>query len=204
MGDLEADPLTLWTFQSEAAYRTLAATSVLEGDPALADEDLGHAYPWMKLHADSRLPTDGPGLLWLWPTTTCRSLIDQARHAPGDVLLTVRMPRSHVLLSEFDDWHTPLNNGFHVAPKLGESDEAWWARAEPIIDDWYDRLDSAGAERVPGRDQWPARLREEAERSWEAILDPDTWRPGAHLQAVAHAIHAEQVTAAVRVRPKHH
>ena len=202
-GDLSADPLLLWTFQSEAAYRTLVETGVLVGDPTLADPDLGHAYPWMLAQANSRLPTDGPGLLWLWPTTTRRSLVDQAKHARGDVLLTVEMPRNHVLLSEFSDWHTPLNNGLHVAPEPGESDDEWWARAEPIIDDWHDRLDAACAYGKPGRDHWPAPLRDEAERSWEAILDPATWRPEAHLQAVAHAIHAEQVTAAVRVRPKH-
>lgn len=196
--------MLLWSFQSEGAYRTLAKTGVLEGDPALADVDLGHAYPWMKSQADSRLPTDGPGLLWLWPTTTRRSLIDQARHARGDVLLTVRMPRSHVLLSDFDDWHIALNNGFHVAPEPGESDDDWWARAEPIIDDWHDRLDAAGVDGKPGRGNWPAHLREEAERSWEAILDPATWRPGAHLQGVAHAIRAEHVVFAARVRPKRH
>lgn len=192
----------LWTFQSAGAYRVLVETGVLEGDPALADMDLGHAYPWMLAQADSRLPTEGRGLLWLWPTTTRRSLIDQARHAPGDVLLTVEMPRDRVLLSEFSDWHIALNNGIHVPPEPGESDEAWWARSEPILDDWYARLDAAGIDGRPGRDHWPAPLRGEAERSWEAILDPATWRPGAHLQGVAHAIHAEHVVSAVRVRPK--
>lgn len=201
LGDLSADPLELWTFQSEAAYRVLAETGVLVGDPALADPDLGHAYPWMKLHADRRLPTDGSGLIWLWPTTTRRGLVDQAKHARSDVLLTVRMPRDHVLLSEFDDWHVALNNGFHVAPKLGEDAEAHWARAEPILDEWDARLRDAGIDRgAVGREEWSPDLRDEAERSWEAILDPAKWRPGAHLQAVAHQIRAEQIVDAVRVR----
>lgn len=193
--------MLVWTFQSEAAYRTLAESGVLEGDPALADLDLRHAYSWMKQQADSRLPTEGAGLLWLWPTTTRRSLVDQAKHARGDVLLMVRMPRDHVLISDFDDWHTALNNGFHVPPEPGESDDAWWIRAEPIIDDWRARLETAGVDQRLGRDHWPAPLREEAERSWEAILDSTTWRPTTHLQAVAHAIHAQQVVSAVRVRP---
>lgn len=200
LGDLSADELTLWSFQSAEAYRVLTETGVLEGDPTRADPDLGHAYPWMKAQADSRLPTAGPGLIWLWPTTTRRSLIDQAKHARGDVLLTVRMPRDHVLLSEFSDWHVALNNGFHVPPEPGESDDAWWARAEPIIDDWHDRLEAAGVDGKPGRDHWPTSLRVEAEQSWEAILDPATWRPGAHLQGVAHAVHAHQVVAIGRVR----
>ncbi|WP_408897732.1 DUF3841 domain-containing protein [Nocardioides sp. R1-1] len=202
LGDLSADPLILRTFQSAAAYRVLAETGVLEGDPTLADADLGDAYSWMKAQADRRLATDGPGLLWLWPTPTRRSLIDQAKHARGDFLLTVRMPREHVLLSEFSDWHIALNSGFHVPPEPGESDDEWWSRAEPILDDWDDRLRAAGVDRdASGRDHWPPNLRDEAEASWEAILDPATWRPRAHVQAVAQCVHAEQVVAAVRIRP---
>jgi len=139
LGALEADPMLLWTFQSEAAYRVLAETGVHQGDPTRANPDLGFVYPWMQRQADSRLTTTGNGLLWLWATTTRRGLIDQAKHAPGDVLLTVQLPRDHVLLSDFGDWHVPLNSGIHVPPKLGEDDETWWARTEPVIDDWHDR-----------------------------------------------------------------
>jgi hypothetical protein len=202
LGDLSADPLLLWTVQSRGAYRMLAETGVLRGDPTLADADLSFVYPWMQRRADTLLATSGPGLLWLWATTTRRALVEQARHARGDVLLTVRMPRDHTLLSDFDDWHVALNSGIHVPPEPGEAGEAWWARAEPIVDDWNDRLKAAGLNQSGTTiDGWPQDLRNEAERSWETILDPATWRPNAHIQAVAHAIHAKQVMAAVRVRP---
>jgi len=203
LGDLSADPLLLWTFQSKGAYRMLAETGVLRGDPTLADADLGIVYPWMQRRADTLLATSGPGLLWLWATTTRRGLVEQARHARGDVLLTVRVPRDHMLLSDFGDWHVALNSGIHVPPEPGEDGEAWWARAEPIVDDWHDRLKAAGLNRSGTTiDDWPQDLRDEAQRSWEAILDPATWRLNADIQAVAHAIHAEQVMSAVRVRPR--
>ncbi|WP_436702383.1 DUF3841 domain-containing protein [Nocardioides sp. BYT-33-1] len=201
LGDLTANPLTLWTFQAPDAYLALTETGALGPSPEFEDPDLAHAYPWMRRHAGSRLPTEGRGLLWLWPMTTRRSLREQAKHAGRDVLLTVRMPREHVLLSDFGAWHVVLNNSFHVAPEVGESDDAWWARAEPIIDDWHSRLAASRAGGEPDRDHWPAPLREEAERSWEAIFDSATWRAGTQLQAVAHAVHAEQVVAAVKVRP---
>jgi len=201
LGDLGADPMLLWTFQSPHAYQELAETGLLVGDPTRTDPYLSHVYPWMKRQADNELPTHGPGMLWLWAATTRRSIIDQAKHAAGDVLLTVRLPRAQVLLSEFDAWHVPLNSGLNVPPEPGESVDDWWARAEPLLDAWAARKKAAGLDRndVP-IDLWPSAMRDEAEQSWQSIFDDATWSPGAHIQAVTHAIHAEQVVSATRVR----
>lgn len=48
--------LTLWTFQSEAAYRVLAETGVLSGSTAHGDPDLSTSYPWMYTQAAKRIP----------------------------------------------------------------------------------------------------------------------------------------------------
>jgi len=44
LGALEADPMLLWTFQSEAAYRVLAETGVHQGDPTRANPDFFFIY----------------------------------------------------------------------------------------------------------------------------------------------------------------
>lgn len=127
LGDLTADPLTLWTFQSADACRVLAETGVF-----------------------SRCGVHGT-------VCCCRSS-------------TTGTSRS-----------TMASN---VAPGLGEEDDAYWARTEPILDQWDARLREAGIERgAVGREEWPADLREDAERSWDAILDTTTWSTAAHIQA---------------------
>jgi len=48
------------------------------------------------------------------------------------VLLAVRVARERVLLSDFHDWHTVLNQSLHVPPLPGESDPATW-RTPPVL-----------------------------------------------------------------------
>lgn len=194
---VRSDRLTVWTFQSRDAYNVLVDDGVLRGDPRYADLGLSHAYPWMQRQADQRLPTNGSGLVWLWPAPTWRSLIGQARHAPDDVLLELLMPRPHILISDFAEWHIPLNNGLYAADTSGGRDVDEMDR---ILQSWDERLRAAGVGPTSARVEWRAALREETESSWEAILDPATWSRGSRLQAVAHAIHADEVVAATRVR----
>ena len=126
--DLDAPVLRLQTIQTPAAYEALRRNGILAGDPALGDADFAEAYDWMRWQMAARLPTSGDGILWLWAKTTYRDLVGNARHARGDVLLTVRVPRERVLLSHFGDWHTVLNRGPDVPLLPGETIEEWIPR----------------------------------------------------------------------------
>lgn len=206
LGDLDADPLTVRTIQPEAVYRALLKTGEALPDPALAEPDFDAAYEWMTRMAAERLTPRGRddqcaergrrGLFWVWARVRSDTIRDCAKHARGQVLLMLRVPAMQVLLSAFDAWHIVLNDGFHVPPLPGESDEDWCARAEPIWDDFDARADAAkesGARLTHD-------LRVEQERSWVSIFDPTCWRPDQTIQGVVHAIKAEQIVEAARVR----
>lgn len=193
LGDTSGEELTLRTMQSADGYRALQCDGVLRARRDLREELFLDAYSWMEGVAADRLPTSGDALLWFWAQTTRSQLRSmEAPHARGDVLLTVRMPRSEVLLSHFDEWHSCLNNQPVILPEPGEDDDTWWTRAEPIIDWFYKARDASG--------RHPAHVRAQIEDTWHGIFDQSHWKSREYIQAVAHQIRAEDVIGAVKVR----
>lgn len=198
-GGLASTPLRLHTVQTEGAYRVLAESGVLCGDPSLSDQVFVDAYAWLAGEMDRRLPTTGPGMLWGWARITRRQLVSNVRCARGEVLLTVEVARERVLLHNYEDWHAVLNHGLLVPCTQGETVEEWWKRAEPLIDDFDARLgDSDLSSRSAG--DWPVELREELLASWAAIFDPATWSASECIQATLHELRASDVVRAVRIR----
>lgn len=197
VSDPGAEALTMYTIQAREAYETLVRDGVLVGDSVLGRPEFQEAYSWMLRETNLRLP-GGPsgGLLWLWPTATRPRLRDDVKHARGEVLLTVRVERARVLLSEFLDWHAVLNRSLHVPALPGESDEEWEARWNLLDDDFTAR---AAPYRALPIDEWPGDLRTEMESSWEAIFDPATWRTPPVLQATMRDLRADDVIRAVRI-----
>lgn len=192
-----AEMLTMYTLQTHDAYETLARDGVLVGDPSLGWPEFQEAYTWMLRQMDQRLPGPQGGLLWLWPTATHERLRDDARHDPGNVLLTVRVAQARVLLSDFLDWHVVLNRSLHVPLLPGESNEEWEARWTLIDEDFEERATPYRGEPTTA---WPEALRAEIESSWEAIFDPATWRTPPVLQATMRELRAEDIVRAVRIR----
>ncbi|MFT4234454.1 MAG: DUF3841 domain-containing protein [Microbacterium sp.] len=192
-----ADMLTMYTIQTRDAYETLACDGVLVGDSTRGWPEYQEAYGWMLREMDRRLPSTDGGLLWLWPKATRRVLSDNAKHARGEVLLTVRMPREQVLLSEFVDWHCVLNRFLHIPQHPGESDQAWERRGDAVHDGFDARARPFSEAPI---EQWPNGLRAEIEGSWQAIFDPTTWGADAALQATARRVLASDVLRAVRIR----
>lgn len=197
VSDPAAEVLTMYTFQTRDAYDSLVRDGVLVGDSLLGLPEFQEAYTWMLHQMDRRLPGPSGGLLWLWPTATRRRLRDDARHARGEVLLTVQVAAERVLLSEFLDWHAVLNRSLHVPPLPGESDEDWEARWSPIDDNFDERAKPHRKEPITA---WPEVLRAEMESSWQLIFDPATWRTPPMLQATMREVRAEDVVRAVRIR----
>jgi len=147
--------LTMYTIQSRDAYETLANDGVLVGDSMLGWPEFQEAYAWMLRQMARRLPgAPSAGLLWLWPTATRKQLLAVAKQARGSVLMTVRVERKRVLLSEFLDWHIVLNRSLHVPEFPGESDEEWEAR-------WNELDESFTARAEPYRESPMRELRPE-------------------------------------------
>ncbi|MGO4860132.1 DUF3841 domain-containing protein [Arthrobacter sp. 2MCAF14] len=135
--------------------------------------------------------------MWLWAKIGRQDLLAHCRRSRGKVLLTCRIPRERVLLSEFDDWHRVLNGSPNILALPGESDDAYGDRLNLVLDDFFDRVSAAGVEHDPVS-TWPQDLRPEIEASWETILDPSNYPRTSYWTATVHELHAEDVTEAVR------
>lgn len=94
----------------EDGYETLRATGVVRGDPSRMSPDVEEAYAFMRVEHARRVPGSAGGpLLWAWARTTRRHLVETVRQTARcrerpQVLLTCRVPRQGVLLSEFGAW----------------------------------------------------------------------------------------------------
>ena len=54
----------------------------------------------------ARLPTKGNAAVWFWAQIRRQELVELSKESPEEVLLTCRVPRERVLLSQFGDWHS--------------------------------------------------------------------------------------------------
>lgn len=196
--DPSAEILTLHTIQTAQAYTELVETGRLVGEPHRGDPDFQDSYSWMlKQMAERNVPGPRDAMLWLYAATTGRELRVNARRARGEVMLSVRVPRRRVLISDLADWHAVLNQYLHVPLLPGESEEAWEKRWVALDDDFTARTEHCSSRPLA---QWPEALRSELETSWEAIFDPATWVEGRTLQATLRELRAEDVLRAVRIR----
>ncbi|WP_170219547.1 DUF3841 domain-containing protein [Nocardioides litoris] len=189
--------------QARPAYESLAHLGVHRQTRQHTDPEFRVAYQWLVEQMARRLPTDGPEAVWLWARTTWRDLAEDLRlegRQQDSVLLEVAVPMDAALVLPFDDWHQVLNGMLHVPPLPRETDGAWWARAEPLLDDFHRRVDAAlGDKAIHARhDRYPPGLRQELTGSWEHLFDPLTWPAGCRLQAVVHELRAEHVVRALR------
>ncbi len=93
--------------------------------------------------ANDRLQAHGESLLWsllwLWARTKRRALTGAYRCAIGDVLLTPRVDRRRVLLSDFSDWHPVPNDIPEVRLLPGEADDEWDRRQRVVANNEENR-----------------------------------------------------------------
>lgn len=198
--DISEDRILLHTIQTAEAFGALLSNGMLRPDPALAEPPL-HAdgYDWMFRQMAARLPTFGDGAIWLWARIRRQELVELCRLAPGQVLLTCRVPRERVLLSHFGDWHAVLNRHPLIIEHPDESDEAYGARLDRIFEDVDGRVRGAGVAPDAGYRHWPADVRTELEDSWEFMLDPSNYGRYESWQATVHSLRADDVVEAVRI-----
>ena len=196
--DLAAPQLLLHTVIDQDGYETLRATGVVRADPRRAPPDFAEAYAFMRAEHTRRIPgsTGGP-LLWAWARTTRKHLIDTVRDTARwgerpQVLLTCRLPRERVLLSEFVAWHAVLNRCLVVDDLPLEDQEA-------AVDAFFAERDRDSLGDVP-LTQWPPALRERVLRSWQRIFDQRAHPRGSTWQGCVEHLEAGDVVDAVGIR----
>lgn len=114
--------MQLWTFQSIDAYRVLQKDGRLICDITQSNfadlPEFVRAYNWMAEQMALRIPKpeDATYPIWAWKRwgghEKCPDIriTDFKYRNTDEVLLTLDVPDSLVLLSDFDLWHNVLNN----------------------------------------------------------------------------------------------
>lgn len=158
--------MRITSFQCVQVANALMAGQPLWQDNAFVDETFTEAYTWMRdqMIASGRPPPhDNALLFWGWPEG----------HAPGEDTLspderatyrrvTLDLPETDALLSDFQAWHVVLNNQYLA---MGEADDA--APSASREDSWA-RIFTPD---TLGEDYWGPR----AERTYQACF----WQPAA-------------------------
>lgn len=102
-----------WTLQRLEAWIQFEKQGYLEGSPEHAVYD--KEYDWMKTQMKLRLPNyNGEQPIWLWPK---KPDMRSTGHFHGNtrcVRITVELDEKDVLMSDFEEWHIVLNNGFNA------------------------------------------------------------------------------------------
>lgn len=147
--------MVLWSVQHKEAYDKMLETGTLRTDEKhmYFGKFFLDAYLWMANQMRERVgppPADVTFPVWAWyQWEGKRSRIDMRTHGRygGEkgtpiVLLTIDAPDSHVLLSDFDDWHAVLNDGDLIFPDSDgktystEEKQKSWGKIFDIINNY--------------------------------------------------------------------
>ena len=117
--------MVLWTIQHQAAWEMLQNTGVLHADEnhILWKEDFQPAYNWMSAQMEEAIGPAPPNVKYpVWPWYECEGVRRRpdmrsfgrywAEKGTPIVLLTVDVPSHLIVLSDFDQWHIILGNGY--------------------------------------------------------------------------------------------
>lgn len=124
--------MLLWTIQHRAAYERLLKTGIMRADEhhLFCGDDFPHAYQWIADQMSKRIgqpPRDVHYPVWAWyqweGIRKRPDMRSHRRYTPrGEpiVLLTIDVPDTEVMLSDFDMWHFVLSDDYLP---LSEEDE---------------------------------------------------------------------------------
>ena len=135
----------LWTMQTRDVWESLQRTGVYRTDTALCwmAEELPHAYSWLAREMTKRVGPPPQGVdypVWAWYMQNGRHKKPDLRserwgYGPGDedyCCIELEIAPQRVLLSDFDVWHSVLNNG--LISDTEEEDVALEAFHESLAD----------------------------------------------------------------------
>lgn len=190
--------MRLWTIQGIEIYEQLVKEGVTYcTKPSWGDEEVFmYAYHWMAGQMRKRIgepPIEGIEYpLWAWYQYDSAKKNKPPRNKNNVpeglyVYMEIEMHEDEVLLSDFDEWHSPLNRGpVRNWKKI-------WKKMEL-------------QDKIAGRSldfmEYPQELRQEIEDSWEGIFDLDIREKGVKhkrnrsIQATFWALYIENIVSA--------
>lgn len=190
--------MRLWTIQGIEIYEQLVRDGVTYcTKPSWGDEEVFmYAYHWMAGQMRKRIgepPIEGIEYpLWAWYQYDSAKKNKPPRNQNNVpeglyVYMEIEMHEDEVLLSDFDEWHSPLNRGpVRNWKKI-------WKKMEL-------------QDKIAGRSldfmEYPQELRQEIEDSWEGIFDLDIREKGVKhkrnksIQATFWALYPENIVSA--------
>jgi hypothetical protein len=207
--DLGAEEVYCFTLTTAAALGTLQTTGTVGPDTGGGgargdfDDSFAAAYDWMRWQMYRHLDGYTGGFpIWVWARTRRRDLVDNIKTTasllPGSVLLTLRIPRRHLLLTDYMYWHDVLNG--HPScplrcPRCGRPH----CEEPQCLDLWFDPWSETWDARIPRGDggerlpwwSWPPDLQSELFDSWESVRQT---RPRWPVQGCVERLQANWVT----------
>lgn len=135
-------PLRVHTWQDVAGWEAARMRGHLTGShghPLVDDPAWDRAYEWMRGAMAERIPGFSGDLpVWCWMK---RQNPRRAYWIRDRVRITAIVPRRRVLLSDYELWHLPLNNGAICLTR--EEDDAWpHPHGDPIVmETWHHVLE---------------------------------------------------------------
>jgi hypothetical protein len=158
----------LYSYQGQVAWDAAEKLGYWTGtlDHHVGDGDFGWgpAYEWMRQRMAERVPDfSGDYPMWGWikrPSTKPKPR--KYRGTSDNIRLTVQVPRSRIVFSDYDAWHAVLNRSLNCATEA-EWDE--WSEAYP----WHWSMplsDAPEAEKLDYQRRYMASI----EPSWNRCL----------------------------------
>lgn len=165
--------MKLWTIQSLEWYENLLRNEVIYAVPTrinwLKEDNFALAYDWLIAEMEQRLgkrPQPNSYPIWAWyqwqdsqkrkPDLRFRGIGNKGEKS---VLLEIEKANNQVLLSDFELWHSVLNE--------------WCITDNELEDDLFNQaLARAGVE-FCDKYAYPTELRQQMIASWQKIFDMD-------------------------------
>ena len=160
------------------------------GDQAI-DDSFVAAYDWMRWQMHRHIQGYAGGFpIWVWARTSRRDLVstvnDMAGQSPGSALVTLRIPRERLLLTNYLTWHDVLNGNPSIPIECVGCGTSHCANAscfDSWFDAWHHRWNAQMPQDADGAQLpwwcWPPPLQARLFDSWDGIR---SLRPGSLVQ----------------------
>lgn len=159
--NLHGDSLVrLYSYQGQTAWDRAEKLGYWTGSEHIWDDDengWGPAYDWMRRQMSERVPNySGDYPMWGWPKRPSTKPKPRPYTALMEsIRLTVLVPRSRIVFSDYDAWHSVLNHNLNC-----RTEAEWDTHCELFPDHWSMR-DA----------DYAARYMASIEPSWQGCLD---------------------------------
>lgn len=131
--------MRLWTIQTSEAYSILRRKGRLRGRWSLVWPEFKTAYRWLiEQMADRGIKLRGRPPIWAWvrkPDLRCAAHMERGRQG---VRIELEVPDELVLCSDFEFWHSVLNN--HHASINDDELDSWHTFSEQEVRKSWERI----------------------------------------------------------------